>query len=92
MESKVLVKPHVVQTFQQPEPHWQEALPKIHCPILLLTGDPDNGLITQDDDIACHGRVMERRKRCADQGAGHMAHYDQYEQFVSAVRIFLADI
>lgn len=91
VESKVLVSPHVVQTFQQPEPHWQEALPKIHCPILLLTGDLNNGLITQDD-VRAMAALWNDGSVVQIKGAGHMAHYDQYEQFVSAVRIFLADI
>ena len=42
-ESKVQVSPNVVQTFDQPEPPWREALPQITCPILLITGDPARG-------------------------------------------------
>lgn len=91
VEGKVQVSPHVVQTFDQPEPRWQENLPKIACPILLLTGDQDKGLITQNDvqamaDLWHDGRVVQI------EGAGHMVHYDCTEQFVEAVQMFLAGI
>ena len=88
VESKVQVSPQVVQTFNQPEPRWREALPKITCPILLLTGDKENGLISADDVQAMSslwqdGRVVQIG------GAGHMVHHDRYEEFVESVREFL---
>jgi N-formylmaleamate deformylase len=91
VESKVQVSPHVVQTFNQPEPRWRETLPDIVCPILLLTGDKDNGLISQDDvramsSLWLDGRVVQI------EGAGHMVHHDCYEQFVESVQEFLNEI
>jgi len=91
VESKLLVSPAIVQTFDQPEPIWREALPKITCPILLLTGDPEHGLISPADvqamsDLWRNGRVVQ----IAD--AGHMVHYDAYAPFVEAVQAFLAEI
>ena len=91
VESKVQVSPYVVQTFDQPEPIWREALPKITCPILLLTGDRENGLIAPEDvqamsDLWLDGSVVQI------EGAGHMVHYDCYEPFVEAVQAFLKEI
>lgn len=69
---------------------WREALPKIACPILLLTGDRENGLTTPEDvqamsDLWRDGRVVQI------EGAGHMVHYDRFELFVEAVQAFLAE-
>jgi N-formylmaleamate deformylase len=91
VESKVQVSPHAVQTFDQPEPPWRDALPKIACPILLLTGDPENGLITPEDMRAMSGLWRDGRV-VQIEGAGHMVHYDRYEPFVEAVQAFLAEI
>jgi pimeloyl-ACP methyl ester carboxylesterase len=90
-ETKVQVSPHVVQTFDQPEPPWREALPKIACPILLLTGDRENGLIAPEDVQAMSGLWRDGRV-VQIEGAGHMVHYDRYEPFVEAVQAFLAEI
>lgn len=89
--SKIEVSPAVVQTFDQPEPRWREALPKITCPLLLLTGDPEHGFITPGDvqamsDLWRNGRVVQIA------GAGHMVHYDAHAPFVEAVEAFLAEI
>lgn len=90
VESKLQVSPHVIQTFDQPEPSWREALPKIACPILLLTGDRENGLIAPEDVQAMSG--LWRNGRVVQiEGAGHMVHYDCYEPFVESVRAFLAE-
>jgi pimeloyl-ACP methyl ester carboxylesterase len=91
VESKVQVSPHAVQTFDQPEPPWREALPQIACPILLLTGDPENGLVTPGDVQAMSG-LWRDGSVVQIAGAGHMVHYDRYEPFVEAVRAFLSGI
>ena len=90
-ETKVQFSPHVVQTCDQPEPPWRDALPKIACPILLITGDPENGLVTQEDVRAMSGLWHDGRV-VQFEGAGHMVHYDRYEPFVDALREFLAEI
>jgi N-formylmaleamate deformylase len=90
-ETKLQVSPHVVQTFDQPEPPWREALARIACPILLITGDPAKGLFAPDDaretaSLWRDGQVVQI------DGAGHMIHYDRYELFVAAVKAFLAQV
>lgn len=91
VESKLQISPHVVQAFDQPEPIWREALPKIACPILLLTGDREKGLITAEDAQAMSGLWRDGRV-VQIEGAGHMVHYDCYAPFVEAVQAFLAGI
>jgi N-formylmaleamate deformylase len=90
-ETKVQVSPNVVQTFDQPEPSWREALPRIACPILLITGDPAKGVVTPDDAQEMAGLWREGKVVQID-GAGHMIHYDRFEPFVEAVKAFLAEI
>jgi pimeloyl-ACP methyl ester carboxylesterase len=91
IESKVQVSPYVVQTLDQPEPPWQEALPKIACPILLLTADRENELIAPED-VQAMSALWRNGMVVQIEGAGHMVHYDCYEPFVEAVQAFLAGI
>jgi len=90
-ESKVQVSPNVVQTFDQPEPPWRDALSRIACPILLITGDPAKGVVTPDDAQEMANLWREGKVVQID-GAGHMIHYDRFEPFVEAVKAFLAEI
>jgi len=90
-ETKVQVSPHVVQTFDQPEPPWRDALPQITCPILLIIGDPTKGVFTPDDALVATSLWRQGRVVQID-GAGHMIHYDRYEQFVEAAQSFLAQV
>jgi len=90
-ETKVQVSPHVVQTFDQPEPPWRNALPRIACPILLITADSAKGVFTPNDAREAASLWREGQVVQID-GAGHMIHYDRYEQFVTAVQAFLAQV
>ena len=83
------VSPKLVQIFDQPEPPWREALPKIACPILLIAGE--NGMVTPEDVRAMSGLWRDGRAvRIA--GAGHGVHDDRYEPFIEAIRTFLSEI
>lgn len=89
VDSKLQVAPHVVKTFDQPEPPWREALPKISCPILLLTGDRESGLVTPAD-VQEMARLWRDGAVVQIDGAGHMVHYDCFDEFIEAVQSFLA--
>ena len=80
-----------MQTFDQPEPRWRATLPAITCPILLLTGDRDHGLISPDDVQAMSGLWHDGRV-VQIAGASHMVHHDNFDQFVDAVQAFLAEV
>ena len=73
-ESKVQVSPHVVQTFDQPEPPWRDALPRIACPILPITGDPAKGVVTPDDaqEMASLWRPGSRIQSVCKDGDGSL--------------------
>jgi len=90
-ETKMQVSPHVIQTFDQPEPPWRDALPRIACPILLITGDPAKGMFTPHDAQEA-ASLWHKGKVVQIDGAGHMIHYHRYEQFIEAVQAFLAEI
>jgi pimeloyl-ACP methyl ester carboxylesterase len=91
-DSKVQVSPHVVQTFDQPEPAWRAFVGQLACPILLVVGDPEAGTINTPDDVAAIESVWQNGRVISFKGAGHVIHYDRREAFVAAVKAFLAEV
>jgi pimeloyl-ACP methyl ester carboxylesterase len=70
---------------------WRDALARIACPILLLTGDPERGAIVtpevahQAEQLWKNGRVVHIAF------AGHSVHRDRYQETMAAVRAFLRE-
>lgn len=69
---------------------WRDLLPKITCPTLLVTGDPDKGAIVTPEAAAEAERLNPRLKVVRLRGAGHNIRREQFDGFVQAVRDFLA--
>jgi pimeloyl-ACP methyl ester carboxylesterase len=90
-DSKVQVSPHVAQSFKQPEPSWRNIIPKITCPLLLIAGDPENGVIITQKDIAEMASIWNQGRVISITDAGHQVHYDQYEAFIEIVERFLEE-
>ena len=91
-DSKVQLHPNVVQTFDQPEPPWRDLMRRITCPILLITGDQENGAIITPEDCQAAADLWRDGKVVRIDGAGHIVHYDRYEPYVAAVKAFLAEV
>jgi N-formylmaleamate deformylase len=72
------------------EPPWQEVLPRISCPVLLITGDPSLGSIVTAESAAEAQRLNPRVQVAHLPGAGHNIRREQYDAFLAAVRSFLA--
>ncbi|HVC32206.1 MAG TPA: alpha/beta hydrolase [Chloroflexota bacterium] len=70
---------------------WQELLPKITCPVLLITADPEKGSIVTPDAAAEAVRLLPTLKVVRLRGAGHNIRREQFEGFLQAVRTFLAE-
>ena len=70
---------------------WQEALPKITCPMLLITGDPDKGGIVTPELAEKAKDLSSQVKVVRLSGAGHNVRREQFDGFLEAVRSFLRD-
>jgi N-formylmaleamate deformylase len=69
---------------------WQEALPKITCPTLLITSDPDKGGIVTPEVAEEAKGLLPTLTVIRIPGAGHNIRREQFEGFLEAVRSFLA--
>ncbi|HLH72650.1 MAG TPA: alpha/beta hydrolase [Chloroflexota bacterium] len=71
---------------------WQEALPRITCPTLLITADVEKGAIVTPEIAAEAARIQPLVKVVHISDAGHNVRREQFEAYLRAVRAFLAEI
>jgi len=68
---------------------WRDLIPKITCPTLLVTGDPERGAIVTPEAAAEAARLNPKVQVVRLHGAGHNIRREQFEGFLQAVREFL---
>lgn len=72
-----------------PLSEWRELLPRVACPVLLVTADPERGGIITPDAAAEATRLLPALQVLRLSGAGHNIRREQFEAFVATVRSFL---
>ena len=68
---------------------WQELLPRITCPALLITADLDRGAIVRPEHAAEMQRQLPQMEITHIPGAGHNIRREQFDRFLEVVRSFL---
>jgi pimeloyl-ACP methyl ester carboxylesterase len=69
---------------------WRELLPRVRCPVLLVTSDPELGSIVTPEVAQEASRLLPSLQVVRLSGAGHNIRREQFEGFVREVRAFLA--
>ena len=69
---------------------WQELLPRITCPALLITADLDRGAMVSPERAAEMHRQLSQLQIAHIPGAGHNIRREQFDRFLEVVRSFLA--
>ncbi|MDQ3905597.1 MAG: alpha/beta hydrolase [Actinomycetota bacterium] len=69
---------------------WQELLPRITCPALLITADLDRGAMVTSQRAAEMQRQLPQLQIAHIPGAGHNVRREQFDRFLEVVRSFLA--
>jgi pimeloyl-ACP methyl ester carboxylesterase len=69
---------------------WQELLPRVQRPMLLITSDPERGSIVTPDAAKEAQRLLPSLQVVRLQGAGHNIRREQFDAFVRTVREFLS--
>ncbi len=89
-EAKALMDPRATRVIASTRVPWRELMPRIRCPVLLLTGDNALGALTTPtvaDEVV---RIGNDVQHVHIGGAGHSVHRDQFAAVLAAVRTFLA--
>ena len=77
-----------IGTFRGAE--WQQVLPRVKRPLLLITSDPDKGAIVTPDAAAEAKRLLPALEVRYLPGAGHNIRREQFDAFVITIREFLS--
>jgi N-formylmaleamate deformylase len=92
-DAKLRVNPKAVRLYDpgvSSSIQWSECLPRITCPVLLITADPAHGaIVTSEAAEALQGYIPHLRV-AAIQEAGHSIHREQRRAFMEVVRAYLA--
>ncbi|GCE08812.1 alpha/beta fold hydrolase [Dictyobacter aurantiacus] len=88
VDSKVDVDPAIFEQWRS-LPSWRELAAMVHCPVLLITGDPSlHAIVTPQVAVdALHYWPEGQLIQVA--GAGHNIRRDKYPEFIRAVKAFL---
>lgn len=88
-ESKLQIDPAVFDEYPMHPTDWRETAKAIDVPTLIITGDNDLGaIITPELGV----EAMELMSFCEFghiSGAGHCVRYEQYQPYLTMVRLFL---
>jgi N-formylmaleamate deformylase len=68
---------------------WRELLPRVKCPVLLVTSDPELGSIVTPEMAQEASRALPSLRVVRLSGAGHNIRREQFEPFLREVRAFL---
>lgn len=83
--------PVLFDHYPPPDAPWRKSVSAWRCPALLLLGSERNAIITpQRADEAC--ALNSRVHWVQIAGAGHSIRFDRFDEYMSAVRQFLAQV
>jgi pimeloyl-ACP methyl ester carboxylesterase len=92
-DAKQRFSPDVLKVLNRDNPlgvDWQAILPRISCPALLITADPDLGAIVTEGSAASLRALVPQLDVVRIPEAGHSIRRDQFERYMAVVRRFLA--
>jgi pimeloyl-ACP methyl ester carboxylesterase len=71
---------------------WQAILPRITCPALLITADPERGAIVTEEGARAIQALVPHMRVVHIPGAGHNVRREQFLHYMDVVRTFLAQV
>jgi pimeloyl-ACP methyl ester carboxylesterase len=71
-------------------PDWRGLLPRVTCPTLLITADPERGAIVTPETAEEAQRLLPSLQVVRIAGAGHSVRRENFPAYLDAVRSFLA--
>jgi pimeloyl-ACP methyl ester carboxylesterase len=88
-DSKLQMNLDAFKGLASPRTSWQDAIRKITCPVLLITGDPEMGAIITPETAQEAAGLWRNGKVAHIDGAGHNIRREQFDKYVEAVTAFL---
>ena len=89
-DSKLRVCADISNRIDQLRVDWNQILPNITCPVLLITGETGNGCLVSPEQAAALCSILPQTQVAHIAGAGHSIRRDCFGAYIEAVRGFLA--
>lgn len=89
VESKVEFNLEVFQYLETVVP-WRELFPRINCPTLLVTGDPELHAMVTPQAAQAAASLLQNGEVIQIPGAGHSIHRDRYVETMAPIQAFLS--
>ena len=86
-DSKLLFRPSYFDYVGAPVLDWPAVLPRITCPVLLITADPERGSIVTSQQAAALQALVPQVRVAHIAGAGHSIRRDQFEGYMATIRL-----
>jgi N-formylmaleamate deformylase len=90
-DSKLRLRPEVVNFDPTVGVDWAAILPRITCPVLLMRADPARGGMLTDERVAAMQALVPQLQAVQILGAGHNIRREQFARYMEVVRAFLAE-
>ncbi|MGH2616384.1 MAG: alpha/beta fold hydrolase [Thermomicrobiales bacterium] len=93
-DAKQRFSPDVLEVVGRDNPlgvDWPTILPRITCPALLITADPELGAIVTEESAASLKSLVPQLDMAHIPGAGHSIRRDRFGRYMAVVREFLAE-
>lgn len=91
-QSKLQMQDNAMLSFMKPYDALEDALPKITCPGLILTADPEKGAVVTPETVDRVKRLWNAVEVVHFPDAGHNLHRECYPEFITAIDPFLKRI
>jgi N-formylmaleamate deformylase len=94
-DSKQRFSPNVLEIFHAPVAagvDWAAILPRITCPALLITADPEQGAIVTAESAAALHSLIPQLRIAHIPAAGHSMRHDQLAAYLAVVGAFLKEL
>ena len=91
-QSKLQMKDNAMLGLMKPYDRLEDALPKIKCPGLILTGNPEKGAIVTPATVERIQKLWKKVEVVNFPEAGHNIHRESYREFLNAIDPFLKRI
>lgn len=92
-DSKLRLNPNIAQIMNRDIPtsvEWANAMPRITCPVLLITADTDRGAIVTTDAADVLHRMIPHLQIAHIPDAGHSIHREQLAHYLQVIRDFIS--
>ena len=75
-----------------PDDSWREIIARIHCPLLLFTGNPERGALVSEAAFTEALKLAPQIERVHVDTVGHLIRFEAFETFTGALQAFLARV